>query len=238
MLTLTDLWPPPLPATLPVRHTHVWHASLSQPPATIAALAGWLNPAEEARAARFHFEHHRQHFIVGRGLLRLLLSHYLDLAPGDVQLVYTSHSKPHLPGGQLQFNLSHAGERVVYAFARDRALGVDIEQLRALPDAESIARRFFAPAEAARFMALPAPLRPAGFFNCWTRKEAFIKAVGEGLSYPLDIFEVTLAPDEPARLIHIQGSEAAAAEWDLQVLHPETGYVAALVVAGAKKIGS
>jgi 4'-phosphopantetheinyl transferase len=191
---------------------------------------------EIARAERFYFQKDREHFIVARGLLRLILSCYLYVAPDQLRFCYGSHGKPALAitSGQdrLCFNLAHAHGLALYAVARGREVGIDLERLRLIPDAEQIAARFFSPRENAVFRALPSSKRQEAFFNCWTRKEAYIKAVGDGLARPLDRFEVSLRPGEPARLLSVEGDAQEASRWVLQDLTPAPGYVAAIAVEG------
>jgi 4'-phosphopantetheinyl transferase len=240
-MSLVELrWPPaPGKPVLMDGEVHVWGAPLEQERASVDAFFRTLSPDERERAGRFYFERDRRHFIVGRGVLRNILGRYLDLEPQALVFSYGPKGKPSLaqelvkaapPAVDLRFNLSHSGGLALYAFTYGRDLGVDIEQLRALEDAERIASRFFAAGEVRVFGALPTPLRMQGFFNCWTRKEAYIKATGEGLSMPLDCFEVSLIPGEPARFLRVEGEPAAALRWFLRELDPASGYVAAVCV--------
>lgn len=208
---------------------HLWRVPLEQPAEVVAALHALLRPDEQERAARFHFERHRRQFIVARGVLRTLLGDYLGLAATAVSFTYTSHGRPDVAGTALSFNISHSGELALMAFGWRRVLGVDVEEVRELSDAPGIAERFFAPREVAVFRQVPLAQQSEAFFNCWTRKEAFIKAIGEGLSHPLDRFEVTLRPGEPARLLTVDGSAAEAARWRLVAIDPGPGYIGALI---------
>jgi len=192
-----------------------------------------LSTAEQERAAKFYFEKDRQAFVVGRGMLRVLLGRYLALEPDAVGFEYGEFGKPALASAtELQFNVSHSQEKMLLGFCRGTAVGVDIEQIRAYEAMSDIARRYFSAVEYARFLTAPPEQMPEAFFNCWTRKEAYIKAIGEGLSCPLDEFDVSLLPSEPARLIRIRGSEAAAAAWTLLSFTPFAGYRGAAVIAG------
>lgn len=220
---------------------HIWCVSLEQEQARVEAFFRTLSPDEQERAQRFYFERDRRHFTVARGVLRDILSRYLPRAPHDMLFSYGPKGKPGLApeflkavpqAGDLRFNLSHAGGLALYGFTRGRDIGVDIEQIRALEDAEQIARRFFAPGEVQVFCALPPASRMQGFFNCWSRKESYIKATGDGLSMPLDRFEVSLIPGEPARFLRVIGDPAAAARWSLRELYPAPGYAAAICVQG------
>jgi 4'-phosphopantetheinyl transferase len=222
--------------TMELDEAHVWRASLLQAEQETARLRQLLTPDEQARAERFHFQKDRDHFIVARGILRSLLGRYLEVEPGRLRFEYSSYGKPRLSkefdGGALRFNLSHSHERVLYAFARGRELGVDIEYLRQDFACEEIARRFFSPHEVAAFCSLPTSQRTEAFFRCWTRKEAYVKALGEGLSAPLDEFDVSLLPGEPAALLSNRRRPQEVARWSLQTLDVASVYAAALAVEG------
>jgi 4'-phosphopantetheinyl transferase len=197
-------------------------------------LAGLLSADERERAGRFAFERDRRRYIVARARLRQLLGERLGAAPESLQFVYKPHGKPALarcPGRRdLRFNVSHCGEVAAYAFAEGRAVGVDIEEIRELPDAEDIAMRFFSRRERAAYMRLPVRERPQGFFNCWTRKEAFIKALGSGLSCPLDSFDVSFAPGRPARILRVGRVAASRCGWTLRSFVPGPGLVGAVAL--------
>ena len=220
---------------LPRDEVHLWRAWLDQPVAQVEQLAQTLAAEEQLRAERFHFERDRQHFIVGRGLLRTILGRYLELEPRQLHFIYGAHGKPALPEtlnpGQIYFNLAHAHGLVLYAITRGRDIGVDLEQIHPIDEIEQLAERFFSAQEIATLRALPPHQQQEAFFHCWTRKEAYLKATGAGLAQPLDQFDVSLAPDEPARLVRVAGQPQAVAYWSLQALTPAPGYVAALVVA-------
>jgi 4'-phosphopantetheinyl transferase len=190
---------------------------------------------ELARASRFHFDRDRQRYIVGRGRLRLLLGQYLGLLPEQVRLAYSEHGKPYLPPQPAQpvlhFNVTHSQQFALLAFAWGRRLGVDIEVIRPLTNMAAMVRRFFAPAEVAAWEAISPDRQVEAFYCGWTRKEAFIKAIGDGLSYPLDQFVVNLHPDESAQLLSVAGSIAAAEKWEMVAIRPFSHTVAALIVA-------
>ena len=223
-----------LPLPLPPGDIHIWRVNLARPGAEVAALAPLLHPDEAARAARFHFARDRRRYTVARAALRLILGRYLGQPPAGINIGYAKHGKPHLPHHPaLQFNLAHAHELALLALAPGRVVGIDLEyRLRPLPDRLPIAQRFFAPAEYAALQALPPAQQPAAFLNGWTRKEAFIKALGEGLTHPLNSFTVTLRPGEPARFLDIGGDPAGAAHWSLLAFDPAGEYVAALATPG------
>jgi len=210
---------------------HIWSAFLDRP---TSEFYGWLSTDEIQRAERFLFEKDRNRFIVCHGILRNILSGYLDIEP--VRFCRGKNDKPALVSrpdkDKLHFNLSHSEGIALYALTRNREIGVDIEYLRDIPEMEKLAERFFSPRENEVFQILSESRRQPAFFNCWTRKEAFIKATGDGLPFPLDRFDVSLVPDEPARLISIQGDAGAAARWSLYDLRPAAGYAAAFAMPG------
>jgi 4'-phosphopantetheinyl transferase len=211
------------------RAVHVWPVSIQGPIAVVDQFCSLLSADETARAARFRFEHLQHSFILARGALRILLGRYLNTPPCDLGFRYGAKGKPALaePAG-LQFNASHSCDLALFAFTMDCELGVDIEAVRSMPDRDDIARRFFCAEETTELMTLPAGERDQGFFLCWTRKEAYIKATGEGLSAPLDAFRVTLRPGESARMIHLERDPIAAQAWSLHDLTPDPRYAAAL----------
>jgi 4'-phosphopantetheinyl transferase len=197
--------------------------------------AAWLSQAERLRAAKFARECDRRRFVAARARLRQLIGERLDLRPEKVELVYGERGKPalapRLAASGLRFNLSHCGEVAVYAFASGREIGVDVEALRPLPDADDVAARFFSPKEYEAYRSLEPRLQPLGFFNCWTRKEAFIKALGEGLYYPLSCFDVSLAPGERARILRVETMPGERCGWGIESFSPTAGFVAAVVYA-------
>ncbi len=168
-------------------------------------------------------EHLRTSFTLARGALRLLLARAAGEPAAALRFTYGEKGKPSLAAaGRIRFNLSHSGGLALVAITLDCELGVDIEKIRPMPDLQDVARRFFS-------------IREAAFFRCWTRKEAYIKTIGDGLSAPLDGFAVSLRPDEPARLIHLNGDAAAARAWSLHDLEIDPGYAAALAYRDARR---
>jgi 4'-phosphopantetheinyl transferase len=211
---------------------HVWHAELERKPDAVQRLEAVLSQEERVRADRFRFERDRNHFVVARGLLRALLGDYLHQSPASLVFSYGPYGKPSLslPNSSegLCFNLSHSSGLVVYAVAQERNLGVDVEHVGARNCAvEDIAERFFSIRERNDLRALPPEARDEGFYDCWTRKEAYLKARGMGLQIPLDSFAVTLGPDRPAQFLC--GVEPI---WNLASFHPAEGYTAAVVYDG------
>jgi len=230
------LWlPPPTDLALLSDEVHVWRALLDLPVSRIQSLQHTLAADELRRADRFHFQKHHQRFVVARGLLRTILGCYLDIEPGQLRFCYSDYGKPSLstPGQKaLSFNLSHSGGLALYAVTRNREVGIDLERIRTDFEYAQIAERFFSPRENTVLRALPVSLKPEAFFTCWVRKEAYIKARGEGLSLPLDQFDVSLAPGEPAILLNTRGDSQEANRWSLRELSPGPGYAAALAVKG------
>ena len=217
----------------------IWSADLEPGAQAVDHLEALLSPDERARAARFHFRRDAMRWIVARASLREILGACLDVGPRAVAFAHGEKGKPGLATRagdlDLQFSLAHSAELAVYAVTVGCPVGVDVERLRAVPGMDRIAERTFSPEECAALRALPVALRTAGFFNCWTRKEAYIKAVGVGLSYPLARFSVSLAPGEPVRLRSVEIDPAHAETWTMTALAPRDGFVGAVVV-GARPV--
>lgn len=212
---------------------HVWSLRLDLADADAGRLQETLMPAELARAGRFAAVADRRRFVTARGLLRVVLAGYIGARPRDVTLEIGSSGKPHLAGRSgPRFNLSHARTRGLLAVAADREVGIDIEELRELDDLEGLAKTSFSTAEREALAAVPTRHRQRAFFAGWTRKEAFLKALGEGLSRPLDSFDVTLAPGEPARLLQVQGMPGAPARYEIRALRASPNHVGALAIEG------
>jgi 4'-phosphopantetheinyl transferase len=211
----------------------VWCIPLDQPAHIAQRAHAWLSPDEQARAARFHFERDQRRYIMAHAALRQILANCLVVEPADVQFVVNPRGKPALTGVDTDvcFNLAHSGELAVVAVTHGRAVGVDVEQIHPLEDLLALAEHNFSRREIVALRALPAEQQLLAFFDCWTRKEAFIKALGEGLYYPLDAFDVTLAPGEPARLESIHGQPASG--WSLHAFTPAPGHAGALAVQGS-----
>jgi 4'-phosphopantetheinyl transferase len=218
---------------------HVWRVRLDEASARVRQYMEILSAEERAKAERFRFARHCRRYIVSHAILRIILGRfYLNVDPHKLEFGQGEHGKPHVanhfPERKLYFNLATSHELALYALTRSDEIGVDVEFQRELRDAEEIAARYFAVGEIAALRSLPGETKPEGFYNCWTRKEAFIKAVGKGLSFPLDQFEVSLAPGESARIISIEGDADQAKHWTLKSLNPGQGYFAALAV---RKLG-
>jgi 4'-phosphopantetheinyl transferase len=201
---------------------------------TLRASAALLCRAERQRATRFFFDRDRRRFIVARARLRQLLSARLGMPPEAVELVYATRGKPALApscaASDLRFSVSHSNDLAVYAFSSGREIGIDIETIRVIRDADDIAARFFSRSENEAYLALDPRDRPLGFFNCWTRKEAFVKALGTGLGYPLDRFDVSLSPGEPAKILRVDSTPGDSCGWTLHSFVLGPALVGAVVV--------
>jgi 4'-phosphopantetheinyl transferase len=222
---------PPAKQTLDKDDVHIWRAPLDVP--SLQRYKDCLAEDEISRANRFVFQKDRDHYIAARGQLRHLLSLYLPQKPGEFQFNYSSYGKPSLGDDhELNFNLSHSGKLVLYAFTHRRELGVDIEFIKPDFTGIDIAEHYFSANEVAVFRSLPEHTRHDAFFTCWTRKEAYIKAIGEGLSCPLDQFDVAFAPGETPKLLANRANPREVTRWSLHELTPGAGYKAALCVEG------
>lgn len=233
----TRLWcNPPRSLSAARQEVHVWRSGLDLSPSRVDGFLSSLTSDEQARAQRFHFQRDREHFIVARGVLRAILGQYLDTEPGRIRFSYSEYGKPalakELGADSVRFNMSHSHGLALFAVTLDRELGVDLEWIRPGVADDQIAERFFSPQEVRVLRALPRNLQDEAFFNCWTRKEAYIKAKGEGLSMPLNLFNVSLAPGEPAALLSTSGDPQEASRWSLRELFPGAGFAAAAAVQG------
>lgn len=216
---------------------HVWGAFLTREAAEVSALRGLLSADELARADAFHFERDRSHFVAARATLRLIIGRYLKAPPAGLRFVYNAYGKPALGEDAgplpLRFNLSHAGGVALYAFAAGREVGIDVEQEREDMDCLGLAEHFFSRGERDALGALPHEEQTRAFFECWARKEAYIKARGGGLSIPLDSFDVSLAPGEPVALLRTHDDPQEVTRWTLRELAPLPSYAAAVAAEGA-----
>jgi 4'-phosphopantetheinyl transferase len=176
------------------------------------------------------FEKDRRRFIVARGTLRMILGRYLNLAPKELQFEYLARGKPVLCAGALRFNLSHSHEMALYAITRSLEVGIDIEYIRPIAETGKLAEQFFSPAEQAELGGLPSNKKLASFFCGWTRKEAYIKARGDGMAYPLDHFSVSMDCEQPASLLTVKDAPQEAARWSLYDINPAPGYIGALAI--------
>ena len=230
-------WPQaPSPPAFPTGRVDIWRVCLDEP-AKAFSETSILSSDEIARASRFHFEKDRIHFTRCRSALRTLLAGYLAIPAAEIRFEYLSSGKPQLAAEQnpraLQFNVSHSANMALIAVGSEHRVGVDIEKIRSDVDTALLAERFFSLRERAGLQALPDHLRVPGFFACWTRKEAFLKATGNGLSFPLADFSVTTHPDLNPELEEIRGNTEVHKQWFLTDLSVVDGYRATVAVEGA-----
>lgn len=228
------------PSKFPIlRHDdiHLWLAKLAQSAQETATFWGILNAEERQRADRLIIQRHRENFIVARGILRQLLSNYLNYPAREIKFTQGPFGKIEIhrlmPTPLIKFNLSHTGEYALFAFSLDRDLGVDIEHIRADIEIKDIAQRFFSTVETKTLLSLPADMQTQAFFNCWTRKEAFIKAIGQGLYYPLHEFDVDAKTNGEIKVdLNIHDKSLQNKTWNLFSIETVADYAAALVVEG------
>jgi 4'-phosphopantetheinyl transferase len=232
-----DPAPDTAPILLPPDEAHIWHWEPIGLPEAIDGCWELLANDERQRAQRFHFVRHRDAFVINRARMRSLLAGYLSQAPETLVFTYSQHGKPSLPeaalpaSGSLRFNLSHTEGRAALAVVRAREIGIDVERIRPQADARKIAERFFSAGEREALREFTGEALDRAFFRCWTRKEAYIKAKGEGLSIPLHQFDVSVAEDEPAMLLGTRPDASEAGQWFLYDLALDPGCAAALAIA-------
>ena len=222
--------------TLGQAEIQVWRINLAQETAGEDRLKACLSAEERERAGRFHFAHDRRRFVIRRAVLRHLLAAHLGVSRDAVRLFPGPYAKPAILGQDgpagLRFSCSHSADLGLVAIARGRELGVDLEQHRPLADAGDLINTIFSPCEIAELKGVPPALKARSFFDCWTRKEAFVKAIGLGLSFPLHRLAVSLAPDQPAALLRVEDDPGAVDRWKMLSLDIPPDYSAALVFEG------
>jgi 4'-phosphopantetheinyl transferase len=226
---------PPSHPELSRQGVHVWRASLECESVRLKMFAQTLSDDERSRAQRFLFERDRNSFIAARGILRDLLARYSGCTPLDIEFVYGANGKPALShrrsASPVSFNLSHSHKVAVLAVTQKNEIGIDVERIQPERASQEIAKRYFSREEVKELLSLPVDQRAEGFFLCWTRKEAYVKALGEGLRFPLDCFRVSVSPGQPAQLYG-----DADAHWSIEAFDPsfnsETRYVGAVVTKG------
>ncbi len=233
-----DSWPLDLPASGPdgtpdSNTVDVWRVSLAPSSERLEHLSAVLAPDEWIRVDRYRFVRDRQAFIAARGLLRVLLGRYLDCDPAAVGLHNDQNGKPGLTGdgdaAQISFNVSHSGGLGLIAVAQGTPIGIDLEEVREMSGLDSIAQRFFSAREMKDLALTTDSTCLDAFFRCWTRKEAYLKARGDGLAFPLDRFDVSLLPDQEPRIWAVDGDPSAGQAWRVHHLDPAPGYLGALV---------
>lgn len=219
---------------LPAGEIHIFTINTNKFEQEIDNFEKLLSGDELSKACRFRVARDRIGYITCRGSLRNILSEYTGVNPSELVFSYTSFGKPFVKDSEIKFNLSHSGDYAVLAFSWINELGIDIERLRDMPDALNIASRYFSEKEIQGFSELNHECINTEFFKCWTKKEAFIKAKGEGLSYPLKNFSVSVGNKSPAEIIEITDNPAEAENWSLYEIDIINEYVSALAVNSAK----
>lgn len=209
---------------------HIFKSSLLRSEAEIGEFRKILSKDEIEIESKFKFDKLKRRYSAGRGTLRNLLSEYLNLKPDEIIFSYGDKGKPFIKESRIKFNLAHSNELAVYAFALDNEVGIDLEFKKEMPDAFEISERFFSKDEADVLKQLPPDEVSEGFLNCWTRKESFIKNIGEGLSYPLQDFSVTLKPGLEPEMLWIKKNPPEINDWSLINLNVDNNYISALAV--------
>jgi 4'-phosphopantetheinyl transferase len=237
-LSDTGLLPLCPAASCKAKEIEIVMAPLDVQPEAVDVAATLLSDVERKKAARFSFDCDRRRFVIARSHLRCLLGERLNMRPEDVELVYGKRGKPALArrfsGANLQFNVAHADDVAVFALSSGLDIGVDIERVRIMRDAEDIAAQFFSPGEYASYSSLAQDDKPLGFLTCWTRKEAFVKALGDGLYHPLPSFDSSPisspTPCESGGVLRFKNSNGENCDWVLHTFSPAPGLVASVAV--------
>ena len=225
---------PPQQPILSNNQVHVWRANLELSTTAIEQLATCLSSDEISRANKFRFPIHKRRFIVARGILRQLLGNYLQLSPERIEFEYGDRGKPRLATSvaesSLQFNISHSEEYALYGFTHHHLIGVDLEYLREMKDAVKLAERFFSPREFKFLASLTEKQQRKVFFQLWTAKEAYLKAIGTGLTNSLASIDISFDQAGNPNLLSIEGDLGATANWFMYPCVPETNYVATVAI--------
>jgi 4'-phosphopantetheinyl transferase len=227
------LWgAPSLPMALSSGEIHIWGADLGEPGMSMAQYYRLLSQDERKRAERYHFDKDRHRFILRRGILRKILGTYTNTPPERLSFGYSQRGKPELVDragmDEIKFNLSFSNRLAVFAFARDLEVGIDIENVRCVPEMGDMSFRFFSAFENRALQVLPETRKKYAFFSLWTCKEAFVKATGDGMSFPLNEFCVSLGPSPAPQLTSVRGNPPASSRWSIFTFTPDIGYTAAL----------
>lgn len=215
---------------------HLWKISLKADNIDIQEYFGLLSRAEKDQTTKFYFIEDRNRFIIRRGVLRVLLSRYLNNSPEFIIFELGEFNKPQLAiagnDAKINFNLSFSKNLALIGVTLAKNIGVDIEFMENKKDLEAISKRYFSTGEIQELSRLPKDKFLEGFYNCWTRKEAFIKGVGQGLQFPLDKFVVSLIPGEPTRLLQVEDNLQEPSKWTIVSIFPASGFAAAVAVEG------
>ncbi len=219
------------PTDIPTDEIHLWWTNFNVSEEDLDILRGYLTASERDRWMNFRFSLKRNQYEISRAVLRCVLSRYLDQDPASIQISTTHQGKPYLVKDTgLYFNLAHAADHAVIAVGHVKKLGVDLEEVNQDRNVENLARRVFSQLELEEYLSLPVEKRTAGFFNGWTRKEAYLKAMGVGIGASLREFAVSLAPEKPPKLIWVKGQPVEPQCWSIQHLERHPGMIGALAV--------
>ncbi len=218
---------------LDLGHLHVWSATAVKDNRQLNELSELLAADEVERANKYVFEKDRWIYVTAKFLLRSILGNYLNINPKEIAFEYSEFGKPsYLKNIEVDFNVSHSGNRIIIGFAKQQTIGVDIEKIKQDFDPLDLAKIFFSEEEINALSQAKESEMFQAFYRCWTRKESFIKAVGEGLSYPLDSFAVTMDNDHRARFLKIDNNQDSKKDWQLSSFVPADGYIAAITTNG------
>ncbi|NES02543.1 MAG: 4'-phosphopantetheinyl transferase superfamily protein [Okeania sp. SIO2F4] len=226
------VYPPQKELKVSPNNVHIWSTNLKLLPSQIEELSTILSSDEIERANKFYFERDKNRFIIARGKLRKILSRYLNIEPEKLQFTYSDRGKPYLKDTSILFNLSHSQDLALYAITQVNSIGIDLEYIRPMNDAENLAKRFFSHQEYNLISQLPPQKQQETFFKLWTCKEAYLKATGDGLAGGLEKVEISLNPKKPVEFFSINQDIKEASHWYLHQFIPEPNYIAAVVVAG------
>jgi 4'-phosphopantetheinyl transferase len=214
---------------------HVWQIDIETQLQNLKTYCSYLSNTEEDRASKFRFESHKNNYIIRTGILRLLLANYMTCQPNEIEFKLGKFGKPELENSKQKFNLSHSKNKSLIAISQNKEIGIDIEFIDASIEAKTIATHFFSKDEIKQLYTLNDEKLAQGFFNIWTKKEAFIKAVGTGLTYPLDAFDVSLNTLKKKALIRIKSSTKEAQKWNLFSIKTFNDYAGAIAYKGTEK---
>ena len=209
---------------------HIWFVSLRQSDAQAAKMYTLLSEDERERVQKFCIDRARKHYCISRGSLRTILGRYTDNNPSAVRFNYSEFGKPSIDSEHIQFNVSHSGDVALIGVTKKHEIGIDVELIRNVKNASSIVMRYFSPRERSHYQCVPATEKLLAFYNGWTRKEAFTKAVGQGLYFPLDSFDVSLIPGQPSQLLSVREPSFSSHHWRIDSFTPTAGYKAAIAV--------
>jgi 4'-phosphopantetheinyl transferase len=228
---------PPADVALPSNEVHVWRAKLYQSDPLVDELSSVLSPDEKERANRFQYDRDKTRFIACRAILRIILSRYSGVNATHLEFEYGTHGKPSLKRrtdikAPLRFSSSRSDSLSLFAVTLNREIGIDTEHIRPVSDRDEIVDRYFTTRERIIYRLLAPDQKQSAFFNAWTRKEAYLKAIGVGLNQPLRTVEVSLEPGEPARLLRVEGNARQAAAWSLYELSLDTDHAGVVAVKG------